>query len=85
MTREKRYINPLKTPVNVKADEVLLTVSEVAQILAIDQSTVYKWVDQGRIPYIDLGAGKKRVLRFRREDIQKLIEENLVDKKELLR
>ena len=57
----------------------------MAYLLNVDESTIYKWTDMGKIRYIDLGTEKKRLLRFRKEDIQKLIEENLVDKRELLR
>ena len=63
-----------------KQAERLLTVKEVAILLSIDKSTVYKWADQKRLSYIDLSkenAGK-RCLRFRREDLHKLIKEKLV-------
>jgi len=57
----------------------LLTVRQVADLLSIDESTVYKWADQGRLVYVDLGKnGGKRCLRFRQLDIEKLIEESLV-------
>jgi len=59
----------------------LLTTKEVAEFLSIDESTVYKWADQGRLIYVDLGKnGGKRCLRFRKPDIEKLIEESLVAK-----
>ena len=63
----------------------LLTTKEVANMLNVDESTIYKWADMGKIRYVDLGTGKKRLLRFRKEDIQQLIEENIVDNRELLR
>ena len=54
----------------------LLTAKEVAELLSIDESTVYKWVDQRRLSYIDLGSRWcKRCLRFRRSEIEKLVEE----------
>lgn len=57
--------------------KLLLNAKEVAEILNIDESTVYKWVDQRRIDYIDLGRRSgKRCLRFLLSDIKKLIEEN---------
>ena len=59
--------------------ENLLTVKEVAGLLRIDESTVYKWADQRRLAFIDLGKEKgKRCLRFRQKDIDKLIEQKLV-------
>jgi len=61
--------------------EKLLTARQVAEMLSIDESTVYKWADQGRLVYVDLGKeGGKRCLRFRRPDLEKLIEESLVAK-----
>jgi len=61
--------------------EKLLTARQVAEFLSIDESTVYKWADQGRLCYVDLGKdGGKRCLRFRKPDIEKLIEESLVAK-----
>ena len=65
--------------------ERLYTTKEVAYLLSVDESTIYKWADMGKIRYVDLGTGKKRLLRFRKEDIQQLIEENIVDNRELLR
>ena len=65
--------------VNTNISNKLLTAQEVAKLLSINESTVYKWTDQGRLPYIDLSIGSgKRCLRFRRSDLEKLIEEKLV-------
>jgi excisionase family DNA binding protein len=62
-----------------KTMERLLTAQELAEIFSIDESTVYKWAGQKRLPYIDFGKnGGKRCLRFRKKDIEKLIEEKLV-------
>ena len=60
--------------------EKLLTAKQVAEILSLNESTIYKWVDQKRLSYIDLGKDGvgKRCLRFRKEDLQKLIEEKFV-------
>ena len=59
----------------------LLTTKEVARFLSINESTVYKWADQGRLCYIDLGKnGGKRCLRFRWSDLEKLIDKSLVGK-----
>jgi len=64
-----------------RSSKKLLTTREVAQFLSIDESTVYKWADQGRLCYIDLGKnGGKRCLRFRWTDLEKLIEHSLVAK-----
>jgi len=59
--------------------EKLLTAKDVAEILSINESTVYKWAGQRRLRYVDLGRnGRKRCLRFRQKDLEKLIEEKLV-------
>ena len=61
-----------------KTMEKLLTAQELAEFLCIDESTVYKWANQKRLPYIDLGKdGGRRCLRFRRKDIDKLIQKRL--------
>ena len=60
-------------------EEKLLNTRDVAEILKINESAVYKWTDQGRLTYIDLGnGGGKRCLRFRKQDLEKLIEERLI-------
>lgn len=65
-----------------KVMEKLLTAQELMEILNINESTVYKWCDQARLPYIDLSnGGGKRCLRFRKKDIEKLIEEKFVQSK----
>ncbi len=59
--------------------EKLLTVKQVAEHLNIDITTVYKWVDQNRLSFIDLGKeGGNRCLRFREKDIKELTDKNLV-------
>lgn len=52
------------------ADVPLLTVVDVARIFQIGQRTVYDWVSRGRLPApIKLSPW---VMRWRREDIEKL-------------
>lgn len=58
----------------------MLTARDVAGLLSINESTVYKWADQGRLRYVDLGKeGGKRCLRFRQCDLEELIEGKLVE------
>jgi len=60
-------------------DSQLITASDVARILNIQLSTVYDGVARGRIPAIKLWEGRRRpLLRFRVEDIQRLIQERTV-------
>ena len=59
--------------------EKLLTVKEVAELLKIDVTTVYKWAEQGRLSYVDLGReGGNRCLRFMESDLKEIIAERRV-------
>ncbi len=52
----------------------LLTVKQLSEMLNVSDSAIYKWIDEKRIPYIDLGAeGKRRCIRFRATDIEREI------------
>jgi excisionase family DNA binding protein len=53
-------------------ERLLLTVREVAELLGIRPGSVYHWVSQGRLPCVRLSS---RCLRFRAEEIQRLIAE----------
>ncbi len=56
--------------------EKLLTTKEVAEKLNVSISAIYKWIDERRIPYIDLGGeGRKRCIRFRENDLEKEIQQ----------
>jgi excisionase family DNA binding protein len=52
----------------------LLTATNVAEILNVTKRTVMTYKANGTLPYYQVG----RVLRFRSEDIQKHIEDNMV-------
>ncbi len=58
------------------SSEGLLKVSDAAQLLGVDQSTIYKWTDEGRIPHVDFGQGNKRCLRFKRKELDAFVERN---------
>ena len=52
----------------------LLTANQVAERFNVKRVTVYAAAAQGRIPFIRLWQGKRRsLIRFRSEDIEKLI------------
>ncbi len=54
--------------------EKLLTVKDAAEKLNVSVSAIYKWIDEHRIPYVDLGyEGKRRCVRFRENDLEKEI------------
>jgi excisionase family DNA binding protein len=47
-----------------------MTTAEVAEICRVDQSTVRRWVDEGRIHVVRLPGGR---LRFRRSDVDTIL------------
>ncbi len=51
-------------------DEKYLTVAEAAQLLKVSRSTLWRWIDQGRLPAYRFG--QRRVL-IRQDDLKKLI------------
>jgi len=57
----------------------LLTYREAAEFLAVGKSTVYAMASQGELPCVQFGAGKtkKGVTRFRREDLEKFVNERV--------
>ena len=52
--------------------ERLLTTVDVASILHISLPTLYRFMNQGRIQYYQIGANR----RFTPEDVQQFIEQN---------
>jgi predicted DNA-binding transcriptional regulator AlpA len=60
-------------------DNELLTAPEVASLYRVKTVTVYAAAKSGKLPHIVLWTGKKRpLLRFRRQDIEALIQERTV-------
>ena len=46
--------------------EKLITVNEVAELLAVRPATIYQWVKQRHIPHVVLSKGaRKNCVRFR--------------------
>ena len=57
----------------------LLTAEEVAHRLRIKPATVYEAAADGRIPCVRLWQGRRKALiRFRAEDIERLIRERAI-------
>lgn len=50
----------------------LLTCKEVAEILGVKLSTIYKWTHMHQIPYVKIG----KLLRFQSKVIEQWISEN---------
>lgn len=44
-----------------RSDQVLLKPSDIAKRLRVDRTTVYRWMDRGELPFIEI-AGTRRVL-----------------------
>ena len=64
-------------------NEPLLSANQVAALLAVQPATVYAAASRGQIPCIRLWAGTRRTLiRFRREDIERLIRERATSAKD---
>jgi excisionase family DNA binding protein len=54
----------------VDKSEKFLTVFEVASLLSVRPSTVYRWVSLKEIPHYKLG----RIVRFKRKDLEAWVE-----------
>lgn len=54
----------------------LLTIEEVSKMLQLKVSTIYDWVHRKKIRYVKMG----RLVRFRLEDINALINANTHEK-----
>lgn len=57
-------------------DKTWLTPDELCAYLAMPKATLYTWVSLGKIPAHKLG----RLLRFKKEEIDELMETNRVEK-----
>lgn len=51
--------------------EKLLTVKELALLLGVTPTCVYRWLGENRLPVVRFS---KRCVRFRQSDIQELVE-----------
>ena len=54
-------------------NDILMTIQEVAKYLKISVHTIYKMVEQGRMPATKLG----RQLRFRKSDVYKWLADKM--------
>lgn len=55
------------------SDDRLLKVSELAKFLGVSQSTVYRWLDAGKLPQpFDLGEA---AVRWRLSEVEAWLEE----------
>jgi len=59
--------------VDVLVDE-WMTIDEAASYLKVSRRTLYRWMDNGEVPYFELAAGVV-ARRIRREDLEDLLVE----------
>ena len=53
----------------------LINIKELAEYTGIPIKSLYNWVSQKKIPYVKFG----RLVRFKLEDIDRIINENTVN------
>ena len=58
--------------------ERLLNINELAQMLGVEQSTIYAWTHQKTIPFIKIG----KLVRFRLSDVESWLETKMVKPEE---
>ncbi|MGC1798664.1 MAG: helix-turn-helix domain-containing protein [Candidatus Acidiferrales bacterium] len=66
------------SPTLPASTETLLTVPELAALLRLSTSAIRAWVLYKRIPYIKLGG---KSIRFRRSDVEALLQRSTVRSK----
>lgn len=54
----------------------LLTAEEVAQLLRVNRSSVYRWVEQGLLPAVKIG----RTVRFNPDTVKAVLQHGLAQK-----
>ena len=62
--------------------EELITFEEAMKLLKISRPTLNRWVRDGRIQKVKLGEGRRGTVRFRKEDIEKFINDSIRNMKE---
>ncbi len=61
----------------------LMTVSEVARQLRVDDTTVRRWIKQGLLEAIALPhATRRQIYRVRRASVEKILNSNIAAKEE---
>lgn len=68
---------------SAEGNDELLTAQEVAEMLKIDEHTLYKWRTDGKnLPYYKLGPNPKRpLIRYLRSDVREYVGQGRVDLK----
>lgn len=65
-----RFATTQAAPLPPLLPDDLLTLPEVAAHLRLSQSTVRRRAFEGSLPSVNIGRPDRKILRFRREDIE---------------
>jgi excisionase family DNA binding protein len=76
MARKKSQARTTKETPGGDDGERLLDVREAAALLGLRPATLYQWAYKRRIPVVKL-FGPRGALRFRLQDVEKLIQDSL--------
>ena len=60
-------------------NKILINVKELSELTGLSVFTLYSWINQNKIPYVKVG----RLIRFDPRKIEKWIEGNTVEEKNL--
>ncbi|WP_104162812.1 AlpA family transcriptional regulator [Cryobacterium sp. N22] len=52
---------------------ILLTIPQAAEALAVSRHTIYRLVNDGLLPAVQMGAGTRSMMRVRHADCLKLV------------
>ncbi|MGA2928518.1 MAG: helix-turn-helix domain-containing protein [Solirubrobacteraceae bacterium] len=55
---------------NNESEDEFLSIPEVARRLKLSRATIYRWIDEGRLPALKLGKN----IRLRAHDVDRLLE-----------
>lgn len=72
--RVRQIIKKTPPPVPKRDLKVMLTVSETAQLLGVHVNTLRRWTKRGLLRPYRLGLRRDR--RFRREDVERFLEQH---------
>lgn len=66
---------PVEAPVQVEKviEDPLLSVEDLADFFKLDVQTIYRKVKDGTIPAIRIGTGEHAPVRFRKSEIDKML------------
>jgi excisionase family DNA binding protein len=54
-------------------EKAIMTAKEVADYLRVTKATIYRYLEDGKLPYFKMG----RYIRIRREDVERFVEQQM--------